>query len=148
VPDFAQVNTDLAGTFKSLTDSLTGIKDAASAEASLPKLKELDGKLDGMKALVDKLPDADKGKITDLIKASFGKVEDQFAKLLWIPGVGDKIKSTVDGIIGKLASLGNLPVPKLSQVSADLAGAFSSLTTSLTGIKDSASAEAALPALK
>jgi hypothetical protein len=148
VPDFAQVSTDLTGTFKSLTESLTSIKDAASAEAAVPKLKEVDGKLDGMKALVDKLSDADRGKVTDLIKASFGKVEDQFAKLLWIPGVGDKIKSTVDGIMGKLAALGNLPVPKLSQVSAELAGAFSSLTAALTGIKDSASAEAALPTLR
>jgi hypothetical protein len=148
VADFTRVNTDLTGTFKSLTESLTGIKDAASAGPALAKLKELDGKLDGMKALVDKLPAADKAKVTDLIKASFGKVEDQFAKLLWIPGVGDQIKPTVDGIMGKLAALGGLPVPKVSQVSGDLAGTFTSLTTTLAGIKDSVSAEAALPKLK
>jgi hypothetical protein len=147
-PDFAQVSTDLTGTFKTLTDSLTSIKDAESAEAAVPKLKELDGKLDGMKALVDKLPDADKGKVTELIKASFGKVEDQFAKLLWIPGVGDKVKSTIDGIMGKLAALGGLSVSKVSDVSANLAGSFSSLTGALAGIKDSVTAEAALPKLK
>jgi hypothetical protein len=147
-PDLTQVSTDLTGTFKTLTDSLTGIKDAASAEAAVPKLKELDTKLDGMKALVDKLPDADKGKVTELIKASFGKIEDQFAKLLWIPGVGDKIRSSVDGIMSKLAGLGGFTASKVSQVSADMAGAFSALTTSLTGIKDSESAEAALPKLK
>ena len=62
--------------------------------------------------------------------------------------MGDKIKSTVDGIMGKLAALGGLPASKVSQVSADLAGAFSSLTASLTGIKDTVSAEAALPKLK
>jgi hypothetical protein len=146
--EFTRVNTDLTGTFKSLTESLTGIKDAASAGTALAKLKELDGKLDGMKALVDKLPAADKTKVTDLIKASFGKVEDQFAKLLWIPGVGDQIKPTVDQILDKLAALGGLPAPKLSQASADLAGMFSSLTTSLSGIKDTATAEAALPKLK
>jgi hypothetical protein len=146
--DFTKVSTELTGDFKSLTNSLTSIKDAASASAALPQLKELDSKLDGMKALVEKLPDADKGKVTDLIRASFGKVEDQFAKLLWIPGVGDTIKPTVDEIMGKLAALGGLPVPKVSNVSADLAGAFSSLTASLTGIKDTVTAEAALPKLK
>ena len=62
--------------------------------------------------------------------------------------MGDKIKPTVDGIMGKLAALGGLPASKVSQVSADLAGTFSSLTAALTGIKDSASAEAALPKLK
>jgi hypothetical protein len=148
VPDFAQVSTDLTGTFKSLTESLSSVKDVATADTALPKLKELDGKLDGLKVLVDKLPDADKGKITDLIKASFGKMEDQFAKLLWVPGVGDKIGPTVNGVMAKLAALGGLPASKVSQVSSDLAGTFTSLTTSLTGIKDIASAEAALPKLK
>jgi hypothetical protein len=147
-PDFAQVNTDLTGSFKTLTGSFGSIKDAASAEAALPKLKELDTKLDGMKATVEKLSDADKGKITDLIKASIGKVEDKFAQLVWIPGVGDKIKTTVDGIMSKMASLGGLPVPKVSQVSAHLADTFSSLTAALGGIKDSASANLALPKLK
>jgi hypothetical protein len=148
VPDFTQVSTDLTGSFKSLTDSLTSIKDVASAEAALPKLKELDTKLDGMKALVDKLPDADKGKITDLIKASYGKLEDQFAKLLWIPGVSDKIKTVVDEVMGKMAALGGFTASKISTVSSELAGTFTSLTAALTGIKDSASAEAALPRLR
>jgi hypothetical protein len=147
-PDFAQVNTDLTGTFKSLTDSLNGIKDATSAETALPKLKELDGKLDAMKALVGKLPDADKHKVTDLIKANVGKLEDQFAKLMWIPGVGDKIRSPVDGIMGKLTALGGLPASKVSQVSADMNQTVSSLSGLLPSIKDSESAEAALPKLR
>jgi hypothetical protein len=148
VPDFAQVNTDLTGTFKSLTESLNGIKDATTAETALPKLKELDGKLDAMKAQIEKLPDAEKHKVTELIKADVGKVEDQFAKLLWIPGVGDKIRAPLDGIMGKLTALAGLPASKVSQVSADMAGTFSSLTATLPGIKDSESAEAALPKLR
>ena len=144
----AKVTTDLTSSVKTLTESLTSIKDAASAEAALPKLKELEGKLDGMKSMVANLPDADKGKVTELIKASFGKLEDQFAKLLWIPGVGDKIQPTVDGIMNKLAALGGLPDSKVSHVSAEMAGTISSLTASLSNIKDSASAEAALPKLK
>jgi hypothetical protein len=148
VSDFAKLNTDLTGTFKSLTDSLTSIKDVASAETALPKLRELAGTLDSMKALVEKLPDADKTKITDLIKASFGKCTDQFAKLLWIPGVGDKLKPTVDGIMGKLGALGGLPASKVCDVSADLAGTLASLNNALSDLKDSGSAEAAVTKLK
>jgi hypothetical protein len=148
VADFTQVSTDLTGTIKSLTDSLTGIRDAATAEAALPKLTELAGKLGGMKAVVDKLPAADQIKVTDLIKGSVGKLEDQFANLLWIPGVGDKFKSTVDGVMGQLTALGGLPASKVSQLSSEVAGTFSSLTTSLSNIKDKATAEAALPKLK
>jgi hypothetical protein len=148
VSKLSQVSANMSGTFSSLGDSLTSIKDTASAEAALPKVTELGAKLDAMKAQVDKLPSAEKAKITDLIKADLSKLEDQFAKLVWIPGVGDKIRPAVDGVLGKLASLGGLPVPKVSQVSADMAGTFSSLTSALAGIKDSASAEAALPKLK
>jgi hypothetical protein len=146
-PDFAQLNTDVTGSFKTLTDSLGGIKDAASAETALPKLKELDTKLDGMKAAAEKLSEADKTKIADVIKASLGKVEDQFAKLVWIPGVGEKIKSTVDGIMSKMAAIANVPVPKVSAVSAGLADTFSSLTAALGGMTSSADAEKALPKL-
>jgi hypothetical protein len=145
--DVTKLSTDLTGSFKSLTETMTGIKDAASATAALPKLTELSGKLDDMKALVDKLPTAEKGKITDLIKPSLAKVEDQFAKLQWMPGLGEKVQPAIEGIIGKLASIGGLPIPQLPKLSGDLAGAFSSLTQSLSGIKDAASAEAAMPKL-
>src|SRR5262249_38750558 len=39
----AKVTTDVTSSVKSLTESLTSIKDGASAEAALPKLKELEG---------------------------------------------------------------------------------------------------------
>lgn len=148
VPDVAKVSSDLTGSFKSVTDSLTGITDAASAEKALPKLKELSTQLDGMKALVDKLPEAGKTKITDLIKTDLGKLDDQFAKLLWIPGVGDKIKGVVSDIMGKFAKLGGVAVPQVSQASGDLAGMVSSLTETLTGVKDADTAKAALPKLE
>ena len=146
-PDITKLSTDLTGNFKSLTETMTGIKDAASATVAVPKLTELSGKLDDMKALVDKLPAADKGKITDLIKPSLAKMEDQFAKLQWMPGLGDKVRPAIEGIMGKLASIGGLPTPQLPKLSGELAGAFSSLTQSLSGIKDAASAEAAMPKL-
>jgi hypothetical protein len=148
VPDVAQVSTDLSSDFNAFGQSLAGIKDAASAAAALPKLEELKGKLADMKRLADKLPEAGKTKIHDLVKANLGKLDDQFAKLLWVPGVGDKIKPVVDDVMEKYAALGGLPAPQASTVSSELAGVLSSLTSTLTGIKDVASAEAALPKLK
>src|SRR5262249_27626139 len=58
--DVAKVSTDVTSNIKSLTDTLSGIKDEASADAALPKLTELGGKLGGMKEMVDKLPTAEK----------------------------------------------------------------------------------------
>jgi hypothetical protein len=148
VADVAQISSNLTGTFSSLSQSMAGIKDATSAADSLPKLKELSAKLADVKGLADQLPEAGKTKIHDLVKSNLGKLDDQFAALLWIPGVGNKIKPAVDDIMHSYASLGGLPVPQASTVSGDLAGAFSSFTNTLTGIKDAASAEAAVPKLK
>jgi hypothetical protein len=146
LPDISKLNTDLKGTFTSLTDSLGEIKSAADAEKALPKLKEFGTKLDGLTALVDKLPEAERAKVIEPFKPSLAKLQDQFAKLLWIPGVGEKIKPVFDKV-NNLAALGGLPVPKLGSVSGDLAGTVTSLTESLSGIKDAASAEKALPKL-
>src|SRR5262249_31138808 len=77
VPDVAAVTKDLTGNFASLTETVNGIKDAASAEKALPRLTELAGKLEGMKTLVDKLPDAGKTKVVELIKSSMGTLGDQ-----------------------------------------------------------------------
>jgi hypothetical protein len=148
VPDVGEVTKNLTGSFKSVSDSLAGIKDAASAATAVPKLKEIGDKLDGMKAMVDKLPEAGKAKVTDLIKSNLNTIDDQIAKLQWIPGVGDKIKAAADEVQDKMASLGGLQVPQTSKVSSELAGMFSSMTDALTGIKDAASADAALPKLQ
>jgi uncharacterized protein YidB (DUF937 family) len=148
VPDVTKLSTDLTGDFTSLTDTLTSIKDAASAQAALPKLKDLDSKLDSVRALVDKLPQAGKTKITALVRPFLSKLGDQFAKLQWIPGVSDKVRQPMNEIMGKLADLGGVEVPKAPQLSGDLANAFASLTETLTGVKDVATAEAALPKLR
>jgi hypothetical protein len=147
VPDVATVSGDLTSTFTSLTKSLTGITNVDEAKDALPKLKELSGKLDDVKELVGKLPVSGKSKIADLIRPVLGKLGDQFANLLWIPGVATIVKPTMNAIMDKAAALGDLKVPQTPQLSSDLASVFSSLTETLKGVKDKASAEEALTKL-
>jgi hypothetical protein len=147
LPDLGKITNTLTGDFKSITGSLAGIKDAASASAAVPRLKEMSDKLDGMKATMDGLPSAGKAQITELIKSNLGSIDDMAAKLQWIPGAGDQIKPVVDQLMAKCASLGGLQVPQGANVSADLAGLFSTMTGALTDVKDAASANAALPKL-
>jgi hypothetical protein len=131
-----------------MTDSLSGITDVASATKAVPKLTELNNQLDALKSQMDKLPADGKARIAELIKTNLGKLEDQFAKLLWVPGVGDKIKPLVGETLNKMASLGGLPTPQMPQLSSDLAGLVSTVTDVLSDVRDTASAEAALPKLQ
>ena len=104
--DAGRAGQDLSGIFSSLTGALTGIHDGATAEAALPKLREIDGKLDGVKAARDALPEAGKGSLSELVMANIGALKEALAKVLAIPGVGDKLKPVTDQILAKLSAIG------------------------------------------
>jgi hypothetical protein len=104
-PDVTKLSTELTDTFKTLTETLTGVKDVASAEAALPRLQDLSSKLEDAKATVQKLGDAGKTTIKALVQPSQTKLKDLIDKVLAIPGVGDKIKTVIDAINAKLSDL-------------------------------------------
>jgi hypothetical protein len=146
--DVGQIQGALTDSFKSAANSLSDITDAASATAAVPKLTELSNKLAGMKAAIDKLPEAARAKINELVKSKLEPLDEQLAKLQWIPGVGGKIKPVADQLVDRFASLGGVQAPQAANVSGALAGAVSSATDALAGVKDGASAEAAIPKLQ
>jgi hypothetical protein len=155
LPDATELTKDVTGTFSSLTNTLTGIKDVASAEAAIPALAQLGNKTDDMRALMDQLPAAAKTTITTLIKSSLGKLGDQISTVLMIPGVGEKLRPALEQVVGKLTNLGGLtpaefalPSPQVTDFGSRLSAILASLTESLTGVKDAASADAALPRLQ
>lgn len=154
LPDVTKLTTDLTGNFKSLGDITSAIKDPASATAAIPKLTELAGKLDGMKAVVDKLPADAKAKVTDLVKSDLGKMIRNFSNTLMMPGVPDGLRPAIQTVIDKMAALAGVPASQFALPSAEvtnlggeISGALGSLTEALSGIKDVGSADAALPKL-
>jgi hypothetical protein len=104
-PETPQLNSDLAGAVSSLTKTLTGVTDADSAKEALPKLKEIDEKLDSAKETMDKLSDSGKSTIGSLLQAALGKLKTLANKVLAIGGSGAEFKSVVKSIMGKLTGL-------------------------------------------
>jgi hypothetical protein len=105
VPDVTTFSTELKDTFSKLTEALTSVKDVPSAEAALPKLQDLDSKLDVAKATMQKLADSAKITISTLVKSTEGRLRELVDKVLAIPGVGEKIKVVADSIMAKLTDL-------------------------------------------
>jgi hypothetical protein len=105
VPDVSQFSNTLTDTFSKLTEALTGVKDTATAETALPKLQDLEAKLEVAKTTMQKLADAGKATIKALVKSSQEKLKELVDKVLAIPGVGDKIKTVVDSIMAKITEL-------------------------------------------
>jgi hypothetical protein len=105
-PDVTKFSTELTDTFSKLTEAFTRVKDAASAEAALPTLQDLEGKLDVAKTTMKELGDAGQTTIKTLVKSAQTKLKELVDKVLAIPGVGEKIKKVADSIMAKLTDLG------------------------------------------
>jgi hypothetical protein len=102
LPDVTKFSTDLGGIYTSLTTLLGDVKDAPSAETALPKLTDLVPKVDGLKALWDKVPDAGRATIAKVTADHLPTLKELLAKVLAIAGVSDKFKDTVNGMITTL----------------------------------------------
>jgi Bacterial protein of unknown function (DUF937) len=105
IPDVGKIKTELTDTFSKLTEALTSVKDVPSAEAALPKLQDLEGKLDVAKTTIKDLGAAGKATIGELVKTTMGKLKELVEKVMAIPGVGDKIKSVTESIMTKITDL-------------------------------------------
>ena len=104
-PDVAAVTKDLNEATASATKYLADVKDVPSADVALPKLEDVNGTLDKIKGLWDKLPDSAKATVTNLVKESLPKIKDLVTKVLAIPGVAEKLKPVLDALVAKLTGM-------------------------------------------
>jgi hypothetical protein len=104
-PDVVRVTTDVGEVFKTLGSTLTNIKDAASAEAATPELKDLNTKLDGLRTAYAKLPDMARSTIQTTIQEGLDKIHDQVTRALNIPGLSETVNGLIREIVRKLEDL-------------------------------------------
>jgi hypothetical protein len=87
------------------TSAFAGIKDAASAEAAVPKLKDINTSLGGLRSLINQLPETAKASAKETIKPLVENLRLAAQGVLNIPGVGDTIRPYVDTMLSTLDSL-------------------------------------------
>jgi predicted lipid-binding transport protein (Tim44 family) len=107
--DATRLGKDLTDVYGSVSESLSGIKDAASAEAALPALQELNGRLDTMNTMRQKLPESARSSIESITTDKLDGLKAIIQKVLDIPGVREKLKPILDEILTKLGALGGTP---------------------------------------
>ena len=104
--DMTAFGGDVAGLFGKLTDSFKGITDVPTAEAAVPGLKDLAGILEGYKATADKLPEAGKTTVKEMVGTNLGLLQPIIDTVLAIPGVGDILRPIVEPMLKTLSALG------------------------------------------
>jgi hypothetical protein len=98
----SQVSSGLTTAVNNLTEALTGVHDAASANAALPKLRDVSSQLDTLKGSWAQVPDAAKPAIKTALSSAVPKAEDLLAKVSALPGVGEIIRSVTEEVLNKL----------------------------------------------
>jgi hypothetical protein len=97
---------------KQVTDSianvrttLTSVTDAASAQASLPKLQEVTAQIDKVYGVIGQLSAEQRKVLAGIVSPLVPTLNQLFDKVLAIPGVADVLKPTIDALRAKLAVL-------------------------------------------
>jgi hypothetical protein len=103
--DIVDVPDQLSKVYTSAIEYLTSVKDVPTAESATSKLQGLDATIERLKPLIDTLPKSAKTAIGAVQTKYLGQLKDLVAKVLAIPGVGEKLKPLVDGLISKLSSI-------------------------------------------
>jgi hypothetical protein len=88
-----------------LRTTLAGITDAASAQAALPKLREVTVQLDKVNALSPQLPADSRRALATLIASAMPAINSMIDKILAIPGVGDVARPAINELRARLEPL-------------------------------------------
>ena len=105
MPALSQLSGQMMEAINSLNEALGDVKDAATAEAAGAKLKEIDGMLDAAKETRAKLTEEERATLQELSKPALEKLKKLADKTLAKPGVAEKGKAAIDGVVGKLTAL-------------------------------------------
>jgi hypothetical protein len=102
VDSFKEGFTKMMG---SATETLSSVKDSATAEAASAKLKELSAQLDPIKEALAKVPAAAKELVNKYIVANAAYLKEEASRLYTDSGVKEKLQPIIDEIVAKLESL-------------------------------------------
>ena len=89
----------------SLRTTLRSITDAASAQAALPKLREVTAQVDRVSGMVAQLSREQRKVLTGLVNPLMPTINQLFDQALAIPGVAEILKPAIDALRAKLAVL-------------------------------------------
>ena len=88
-----------------LRTTLTGITDAASARAALPKLQEVTAQIDKVDGLLGQLSPEQRKVLAGVVNPRMLSLNQLFDKVFAIPGVAELLKPAIDALRAKLAAL-------------------------------------------
>jgi hypothetical protein len=99
------IRKEVTDSITNLRTTLAGITDAASAQAALPKLREVTTQIDKVDGVVGQLSADQRKLLAGIVNPLMPSLNQLFDKVLAIPGVAELLKPTIDSLRAKLAVL-------------------------------------------
>lgn len=99
------IGKQVTDSIASLRTTLTGISDATSAQAALPKLREVTAQVDRVSGLIGQLSVEQRKIVAGLVNPFLPTINQLFDKVLAIPGVAEILRPTIKSLKAKLAVL-------------------------------------------
>jgi hypothetical protein len=104
--DGVDIGEKFQGIVNKLTGTLAGVKDAASATASLPALTDADTALGGLASVVGALTGDGKSAFQTMLGAALPALKSTISGLVGDSAIGPIVKPALDGILDKLVKFG------------------------------------------
>jgi hypothetical protein len=99
------VSKQVTDSIASLRSTLGGVTDAASAEAALPKLRDITAQIDQVDDLSGRMTPEQRKLLAGIVSPLIPTLNQLFDKVLAIPAVSEVLKPTIDVMKAKLAML-------------------------------------------
>ncbi|MGQ0636420.1 MAG: hypothetical protein ACT4QC_17550 [Planctomycetaceae bacterium] len=96
---------DLNETVAAATKALAEVTDEASAEAALPKIERLSGRLEELKKIHPQVPETAMNAVAMFAGESIEALENLAKKVAATPEAGDRLRSAIDSFLTRLAAL-------------------------------------------
>ena len=99
------VSKQVTDSIANLRTTLGGVTDATSAQAALPKLRDITTQIDQVDGLIARMTPEQKKLVAGMVNPLMPTLNQLFDKVLAIPGVSEVLKPTIDLLKAKLALL-------------------------------------------
>ena len=99
------ISKQVTDSIANLRSTLGGVTDAASAQAALPKLRDITTQIDQVDGLIGQMTPEQRKLLAGIASPLMPTLNQLFDKVLAIPGVGEVLKPTIDLLRAKLAML-------------------------------------------
>ncbi|WP_378948411.1 DUF937 domain-containing protein [Mesorhizobium sp. ANAO-SY3R2] len=109
VPGGTEVANETASAMDTLSASLKGITDQATAQTALPKIQDALTKFDKVNGMAAQLPTGGRSALATLVTASMPTINKQLDKVLAIPGVAPILQKPIDALRSDFESMAKAP---------------------------------------